>query len=85
MSLINKRGVRKTILSLANSKYANMLPDTVTDSNGRAWDYTRANKAMGKKQFTQVSQQLLTDIDTHVRVYIESYLTKNPQSGKTVK
>ena len=85
MSLINKRATRKIILSLANSKYATKTPDVSVDSTGRQWDYTRANIARKKGQFTQVSQQFLEDIDTHVRGYIETYLDRNPQKGKTVK
>ena len=85
MSLINKHATRKIILNLANSKYAVQMTDVSVDSTGRQWDYTRANAARKKSQFTQVSQQLLQDIDTHIRVYIETYLDKNPQKGKTVK
>lgn len=85
MSLINKRSVRTAILEIANSKYAHVLPDSSIDSTGREWSYTRANQAIASKQFTQVTQQLLTDIDVHVRIYIETHLNKNPQTGKTVK
>ena len=85
MSLINKRSVRKAILDVANSKYAHVLPDSSIDRTGREWNYTRANQARASKQFSQVTQQLLTDIDVHIRVYIETHLDNNPQTGKTVK
>ena len=85
MSLINKRQVRKMILTMANSKYSHKMDDVSVDSNGREWDYTRANAARKKGQFTQVSQKLLQEIDTHVRVHIETFLDNNPQKGKTVK
>ena len=84
MSLINKRQVRKMILTMANSKYARKMEDLAVDSTGRQWDYTRANAARKKGQFTQVTQGLLKDIDVHVRLHIENYLDNNPQKGKTV-
>ena len=84
MSLINKRQVRKMILTMANSKYAHKMDDVAVDSTGRQWDYTRANEVRRKGQFTQVTQELLKDIDVHVRLHIENYLDNNPQKGKTV-
>ena len=85
MSLINKHRVRKMILTMANSKYAYQMDNLAIYSTGREWDFTRANAARQKGQFTQVSQQILQDIDISVRLHIETYLDNNPQVGKTVK
>ena len=84
MSLINKYRTRKLILTMANSKYAHKMEDVAVDSTGRQWDYTRANEVRRRGQFTQVTQELLKDIDIQVRLHIEKYLDDNPQKGKTV-
>lgn len=61
------------------------LPDTRTDAEGRVWTYKRAREARAGKQFTQVSQELLDELDTEFRRLVYERVTKQVQTGRTVR
>lgn len=87
-SLINKVRVKKFILSCANNAHQSsdqVLPDVLTDNNGRQWKWSGAKQAQTVGKFTQVSPDLLDEIDNLVRKLINKRITDKPQDGKTVK
>ena len=84
-SLINKTRTKKFILTVANETHQTSMDDLVVDSSGRKWNMTRANSAMSGRKFTQVSQELLDEIDHTVRSVINKRVAENKQAGKTVR
>ena len=85
-TLINKTRTKKFILMSANEAHrSSALEDEYTDSTGRAWDMTRANQLMSGRKFTQVSQDLLDEIDHSVRKLVDERVRKHQQTGKTVR
>lgn len=85
-TLINKTRTKKFILMAANDAHSSSsVSNEYTDSAGRAWDMTRANKLMAGRKFTQVSQDLLDEIDHSVRKLVDDRIRKQIQSGKTVR
>lgn len=85
MSLINKRAVRKLALSLANAKYPKDSIQNTVDSQGRQWDYSRAQELSKKQRFTQVSSTFLDQIEAQVRVAVQKRIDAMTKAGKTVK
>jgi len=86
MSYINKRAVRALALKIANNKYPlDEMPDQRVDSDGRVWNYARANKNRTKKRYTQVSAKFLEHVDLMVRNNVQSYIDKMPNKGSTIK
>lgn len=86
-SMINKTRVKRKCLQIANEVYDTFdtLPDVRVDSEGRKWNWSRARSSRTKGKFTQVSQSLLDELDATVRRMIYDRVTKQPQTGKTVK
>lgn len=86
-SLINKTRVKRKCIQIANDVYdtINETPSSVIDAEGKEWNWAGARKARVKGKFTQVSQSLLDELDRDVRKLIYERVTKQPQSGKTVK
>ena len=84
-SLINKTRTKKFILTVANEVHQTTMDDTYVDANGRKWNMARANDAMNGRRFTQVSQELLDEIDHTVRTVINKRIADNSQAGKTVR
>ena len=85
MSLINKRAVRKLALQLANAKYPKDSIDNCVDSQGRQWDYSRAQELSKKKRFSQVSSTFLDQVEAQVRVAVQKRVDAMSKAGKTVK
>jgi hypothetical protein len=85
-TLINKTRTKKFILMVANDAHqTNGPPDEYTDASGRAWDMSRANKLMAGKKFTQISQDLLDELDRSVRKLVDDRIREHQQAGKTVR
>ena len=85
-SLINKTRVKRLILTHANELHdVNELPDTYVGGDGTRWDWSGAKKARVKGKFTQVSQNLLEEIDREVRKLVYTRVANTKQTGKTVK
>ena len=85
MGLINKSKVKKFSLDIANEKAKRSLPDKWTDSTGKKWDMARCNSLSDRKQFTQVSQDYLNDVESEVRNLIKKKIKLIPLVGKTLK
>lgn len=86
-SLINKTRVKRKCLQIANDVYDvfDAIPSSRIDADGKEWNMSRALAARTKGKFTQVSQSLLDELDRDVRKMIYERVTRQPQSGKTVK
>lgn len=86
-SLINKTRVKRKCLQIANDVYDvfDDTPSSRIDAEGKEWNMSRARAARTKGKFTQVSQSLLDELDRDVRKMIYERVTRQPQSGKTVK
>lgn len=86
-SLINRTRVKRIALTIANDKHkaSAEVPDEKVDANGRVWKMARSNQLMSGKKFTQVSQELLEELDGTVRQLILDRISKTHQSGKTVR
>mgnify|MGYP006106339681 CR=1 FL=1 len=85
-NLINRSAVRKLALVIANDLHSgSILPDNITDGDGRNWDFTGAKKEMKGKKYTQVSASFIDHINSLVRVNVEEYIKKMRNTGSTVK
>ena len=85
-SLINKTRVKRFVLMCANDAHkGSSLGDTYIDSDGKQWNWAGANKARQGRKYTQVSQELMEEIDHAVRKMIDTRIRKTHQSGKTVR
>lgn len=85
-SLINRTRTKRRCLMIANETFVtDALPDTRVDADGKTWTYTRAREAHSGKRFTQVSQELLQELDTEFRKLVYQRVTKQIQTGKTVR
>ena len=61
------------------------IGDTYTAKDGTRWNWSGANKARQGKKYTQVSQDLIDEIDRSVRKLVDDRVRNTPQTGKTVK
>ena len=87
-SMINKIRVKKFIISCANNAHQSTgqtLPDVTIDDEGKQWKWSGAKGARVNGKFTQVSPDLLDEIDGMVRELIDRRVTDKPQHGKMVK
>ena len=85
-TLINKTRVKRFILICSNDAHpGGGIGDTYTAKDGTTWNWSGANKARQGKKYTQVSQDLLDEIDRSVRKLVDDRVRKTPQTGKTVK
>lgn len=85
-SLINKTRVKRFVLSVANDAHSsNKLGDVYVDAEGKSWNWRGANKAREGRKYTQVSQELMDELDNDVRRMIDQRIRKSHQAGKTVK
>ena len=85
-SLINRTRTKRKCLMIANEQHVPAdLPHTRTDADGKTWTYKRAREARAGRQFTQVSQELLDELDTDFRRLVYARVTEHMQTGKTVR
>ena len=82
--LINKTRVKRHVLIVANENAPCALPEQVTDSNGREWDYSRCFKVQ-KRRYTQVSEKFMEELEAEFRVILNKKLSDLPKTGKTIK
>lgn len=61
------------------------IGDTYIGGDGKQWNWAGANKARQGRKYTQVSQELMEEIDHAVRKMIDARVRKTHQSGKTVR
>lgn len=85
-SLINRTRTKRKCLMIANDRHEPAAqPDTRMDADGKTWNYKRAREASAGKQFTQVSQELLEELDVEFRKLVYNRITTAVQTGKTVR
>lgn len=85
-SLINKTRVKRFVLSVANDAHkGGAIGDTYIDASGKQWNWAGANKAREGRKYTQVSQELIDELDHAVRKMIDKRIRSTQQTGKTVK
>ena len=88
VSLINKSAVRKMLLDAANAKFpTGQMKDIYTDSTGKEWDYSRANKLASNKNkgFNRVSSDVYSAIEQFLKNRIRFLVDKIPHADSTVK
>jgi len=85
-SLINRTRTKRKCLMIANDTYTpDTGADTRMDADGKTWNYKGARAARSGKRFTQVSQELLEELDTEFRKLVYARVCKQTQTGKTVR
>lgn len=85
-SLINKTRVKRFVLSVANDAHkGGAIGDTYIGGDGKKWNWAGANKAREGRKYTQVSQELIDELDHAVRKMIDKRIRSTQQTGKTVK
>ena len=87
-NLINKRAVRKMLLDAANAKFpGGELQDTYTDSGGKEWDYSRANKLVSTKNkgFNRVSSDVFEAMEQWIKNRVRFLVNNIPYAESTVK
>jgi len=85
-SLINKTRVKRFVLSVANDAHkGGAIGDTYIGGDGKQWNWAGANKAREGRKYTQVSQELMDELDNDVRRMIDQRIRKSHQTGKTVR
>lgn len=73
-------------LTMANDRFSNSsLPDVLSDSSGREWNWTNAKKAKPYKKYRQVSISFIDNLNAEVRNLIKSKIDKLDGTGSTVK
>ena len=80
-TIINKTRIKKYILACANEQ-ASSLSKPPKDNK---WDVDRAFKLMSGKKYTQVSQDLLDELDRSIRELVKNRVQNGQQTGKTVR
>ena len=84
--LINKQAVRRIALIMANEKFSDSsLPDVLTDSSGREWNWSNVKKVKPYRKYRQVSVNFIENINAEVRNIIKSKIDGLDGKGSTVK
>lgn len=78
-TVLNKVRVKNFIIECANGN----SPTPVGGTDG--WNTERAMRLLGGRKFTQVSDELLEEIDTQVRKLINERVCGKNQTGKMVR
>lgn len=78
-TVLNKVRVKSFIIECANGN----SPTPVTNTDG--WNTERAMRLLGGRKFTQVSDELLEEIDVAVRKLINERVCGKTQTGKMVR
>lgn len=85
-SLINRTRTKRKCLDVANDTHQPAeTPSVRRAADGTMWDMTRARQARNGRKYTQVSQELLDELDTEFRRMVYERVTSRVQTGKTVK
>ena len=85
-SLINRTRTKRKCLDVANDTHQPTdRPAVRRAADGTTWDMTRARHARNGRKYTQVSQELLDELDTEFRRMVYERVTSRTQAGKTVK
>lgn len=78
-TVLNKVRVKSFIIECANGN----SPTPVMNTDG--WNTERAMRLLGGRKFTQVSDELLEEIDVQVRKLINERVCGKTQTGKMVR
>lgn len=78
-TVLNKVRVKSFIIECANGN----SPTPVMNTDG--WNTERAMRLLGGRKFTQVSDELLEEIDVAVRKLINERVCGKTQTGKMVR
>ena len=78
-TVLNKVRVKSFIIECANGN----SPTPATNTDG--WNTERAMRLLGGRKFTQVSDELLEEIDGAVRKLINERVCGKTQTGKMVR
>ena len=80
-SLINRTRSKKYVLMIANEKSSK----DIKPPKDTKYNMDRAYALMARKKYTQVSDDLMNEIDRAVRKLITDRVNNQIQSGKTVR
>ena len=80
-TVLNKVRVKSFIIECANGNSPTPAPDLSSDG----WNTERAFRLLGGRKFTQVSDELLEEIDVQVRKLINERVCGKTQTGKMVR